>query len=522
MPTAVIYLRVSDPRQVERLSLDTQEAECRAYCQREGLAIDRVFREEGRSGESIAGRRELIDMLAHVRQSHGTIATVVVYDTSRFARDAFEHQLIRRQLAQVGAVLRSPSQRLGETPEDQFIELVLAGSNQLENQIRRRKSMTGLREALRRGRWCSPPPLGYQAGRSAAGEKTLVFDPVRAPLVRRGFELVASGQHSRAEVLELVTAMGLLGRHGRPLSRSRWEELLGAEVYRGRLVAQVDGERIEAAGNWPALVDDATWLAVQSQRVRPSVAPYVQRSADFPLRRFVRCSRCGGPFTGAWATSHTGARHAYYRCYSRLCPARPNVRAAVLEAAWVALLETLRPHAATLRAIRAVMLDAYADRRRQAAEQVAARDRQLAVLRTRRDRLVEAYVCERALDRPTYDRLIASLDEQIVAAEVDRHGATVDQVDIEGTIAFAERILENAATLWKQSTLDQRQRMQASLFPEGVQWDGKGVVGTLASAWDINNLGADCEGENGVVVLAGVGWNPASFLIEAGALSCGL
>lgn len=130
------------------------------------------------------------------------------------------------------------------------------------------------------------------------------------------------------------------------------------------------------------------------------------------------------------------------------------------------------------------------------------------MLRQRRDRLVESYVCDRALDRPTYDRLLASLDEHIVVAEVDRHGARVDQVDIEGTIAFAERILENAATLWKQSTLDQRQRMQTSLFPGGVQYDGKRIVGTLASAWDINGLGEILEGGNGMVVLAGAGWNP--------------
>jgi DNA invertase Pin-like site-specific DNA recombinase len=44
MTAALIYTRVSTIEQVENLSLDTQERECRAHCRREGLKVDRVFR----------------------------------------------------------------------------------------------------------------------------------------------------------------------------------------------------------------------------------------------------------------------------------------------------------------------------------------------------------------------------------------------------------------------------------------------------------------------------------------------
>ena len=61
--SAVIYVRVSSPRQVENTSLATQEEACRAYCLRAGLEVLRVFREEGESART-ADRTQLIDKLA--------------------------------------------------------------------------------------------------------------------------------------------------------------------------------------------------------------------------------------------------------------------------------------------------------------------------------------------------------------------------------------------------------------------------------------------------------------------------
>jgi DNA invertase Pin-like site-specific DNA recombinase len=40
---AVIYCRVSDPRQALTLSLGTQEQACRDYCRREGYEVDALF-----------------------------------------------------------------------------------------------------------------------------------------------------------------------------------------------------------------------------------------------------------------------------------------------------------------------------------------------------------------------------------------------------------------------------------------------------------------------------------------------
>ena len=58
----------------------------------------------------------------------------------------------------------------------------------------------------------------------------------------------------------------------------------------------------------------------------------------------------------------------------------------------------------------------------------------------------------------------------------------LEELDVEGILAFAERVLPRAADLWVQASLDQRQRLQQLFFPQGVAFDGNGFVGTAVTA----------------------------------------
>ena len=61
-------------------------------------------------------------------------------------------------------------------------------------------------------------------------------------------------------------------------------------------------------------------------------------------------------------------------------------------------------------------------------------------------------------------------------------------MDVEGILAFAERVLPSASNLWVQSSLAQKQRLQQVFFPEGVRFDGKRLVGTGATLPVFNYL----------------------------------
>jgi len=92
--------------------------------------------------------------------------------------------------------------------------------------------------------------------------------------------------------------------------------------------------------------------------------------------------------------------------------------------------------------------------------------------------LDEAFLYERTIDIERYDRHRDKLREELTLVQMDRHATELEELDVEGILAFAERVLPSASNLWVQSSLNQKQRLQQLFFPEGVRFDGKRLVGT--------------------------------------------
>jgi hypothetical protein len=57
------------------------------------------------------------------------------------------------------------------------------------------------------------------------------------------------------------------------------------------------------------------------------------------------------------------------------------------------------------------------------------------------------------------------LREELTLVRIERHSGQLDELDVEGILAFAERVLPRA-DLWVQASLEQRQRFQQLFFPE--------------------------------------------------------
>ena len=70
---------------------------------------------------------------------------------------------------------------------------------------------------------------------------------IRRALVRKGFELVASGLVTAAGALDRLTALGFRTRRGRPVSPQTWGQVLRQPLFKGRVVVSrwgidVDGD----------------------------------------------------------------------------------------------------------------------------------------------------------------------------------------------------------------------------------------------------------------------------------------
>jgi hypothetical protein len=88
------------------------------------------------------------------------------------------------------------------------------------------------------------------------------------------------------------------------------------------------------------------------------------------------------------------------------------------------------------------------------------------------DRLDEPFLYSESIDLTSYSRQRDKLREELTLAQIDCHTEAVDKLDVQGILAFAERILPRASDLWVQASLDYKQRLQQLFFPEGIAFDG--------------------------------------------------
>ncbi len=227
-------------------------------------------------------------------------------------------------------------------------------------------------------------------------------------------------------------------------------------------------------GNFESLVEQHVFDDVQAVLAgkRPRLRPNQKCHPDFPLRGFVVCHSCGKPLTGCFAVGRAKRRYGYYHCQNKACKG-VSVRKEVLERTFLAYLETLQPKPGYMRLFREVVLDVWQQRQQEGVLASVSLGQKVKKLKERVERLTEAFIYERAIDRTIYENQKLKLEEELMLAEMESREAEAEECDVEGVLTFAEHVIVNAARLWTEFSVEQKQRFQRVLFPEGLRFDGR-------------------------------------------------
>ncbi len=464
--------------------------------------------EEGESATTL-DRTELQRLLEYCRKNKGKVQVMVVYALNRFSRETLDHKTLRVLLLSYGVTLRSVTEPIDDTPEGEFMEHIISGVSQYENRQRARRTVAGMKNKVDKGGWPFKTPLGYCNVIDANEQRTVIPDPERAPLIKTAFEMFATGLHTKQEVLRRVNGMGLRARDRKAVSIQTLDRTLKNPFYAG--ILQVQGKKVkdwhqEQTASFEAIISRETFDRVQAilSGRKVTVTPRQRNHQDFPLRHFVRCGACGRPLTGSWNTGRAGRKYAFYRCQNRHCPAKSkNIKKQVLEARFVAFLTQLQPRAEYLRLYRAIVMDVWNKKQADAHQRLAGLEGKIADLRERKTKLNEAFVYHQTLPREDYLAMKAALEGELALAEIEHREAQSMELDIDAVINFAENIFLDAARVWQEMKLDQKQRFQQVLFPEGVQYED-GVYRTERTCLMFSDLQQEELEKTQLVALPGI------------------
>jgi site-specific DNA recombinase len=297
------YIRVSTVRQGERgVSLVEQRSIIEAYAAREQLAITKWFEE--RETAAHVGRTHFRNMLRDLKR--GKYRGLILHKIDRGARNLSDWAALS-ELADGGIDVRIAGDTLdlasrgGRLSAD--IQAVVAADyiRNLREEVKK-----GQRGRLKQGLYPWAAPIGYL---DTGGGKAKAIDPVRGPLVRRAFELYATGNYSIRTLRAVVTEWGLRTPGGKPMSRNAVNAMLRRPFYYGLIEVGTDSY----AGVHPPLISKELFDkvgAVLDGRI--SVRSYEKHV--YALRRMVECTVCTRHL---YAETQKG--HAYYRCHTDGC-----------------------------------------------------------------------------------------------------------------------------------------------------------------------------------------------------------
>lgn len=309
---ALIYRRVSTEEQATdgRYSLDVQLRLCSKAIEDSEfeLAEEGVYSDEGKSATNM-NRPALQDMLLRIADDK-SIGAIFVQDTDRLARNAADHLSIKMLFKKHGAKLISVSQPgLEDSPEGNFMDLVIAGVNQFQSQITGRKSRKGMEERFRDGWYPTKAPIGYlNVPDPVIPDKFIIAaDPVRGPLIKEMLEMYSTGNFSLLGIRDIMFKKGLVNGIGNPLPRSIVAWIIDSTFYWG----EMHWGGMVGMGKHPYLIKKELWQKCQRIKAEHNRFACRRRKHNFLLNGYVYCASCGRRWT---AEKHPKKEKAYYRC----------------------------------------------------------------------------------------------------------------------------------------------------------------------------------------------------------------
>jgi site-specific DNA recombinase len=346
MPVA-IYARVSTEEQRERQSILTQCEFAERYCDLHGLAIYRIFLDEGVSGTvPVEARPDGSQVLRDARL--GRFDQLLVFRLDRLGR---ETKLILQavdELEKLGVRVKSMSEEFDTaTPSGRLMLTMLSGFATHEREVIKERSVAGTQRVAEAGAWMGGiVPYAYRkVGEKRNAHLVISDDPIvgvdmsEAGVIREVFRMAAVDRSSCRVIAARLNELGVpcaYTRDDRLLLRGKRKQRTSGIWSAGRIRGLITNSTYKGLHEYgkrtrsnrpvitrdvPAIVTEVTWQKAQAT-LRSNLL-FGKRNAknQYLLRGLIKCAQCGKTYVGVAANRPNGKREFYYRCNGVHTPA---------------------------------------------------------------------------------------------------------------------------------------------------------------------------------------------------------
>ena len=327
----IAYCRKStDEREKQVLSIDQQISELKEFAKRENLEISDILTEAQTA--KIPGRPVFNCLIKQIEK--GEVNGIISWNPDRLARNSMDGGKII-YLLDLGKLvsLKFPTHWFENTPQGRFMLSIAFGQAKYYVDNLSQNVARGLKYKIKeKGIWPAQAPLGYDNDRNT---KDIVINPFESRIIRKGFELYATGKYSIQDICHFFFENGLKNELSDcPPNNSNVRRILMRPFYYGYM--KYCGELYK--GTHQPIISKDLFDKVQKILKQRGWHHKPLKRYDFPFTGFIRCGYCDCFITAEhrpfyFPRTHHKADYLYYHCTKKrfICGAKGYTRQEVLQ-----------------------------------------------------------------------------------------------------------------------------------------------------------------------------------------------
>lgn len=490
---AINVSRVSTEEQKDAgNSLPAQAERISEYCRRKGL--DELKTNFSFDESAYKSKRDEFDKLLEFVQKVAKKEKVAVcFDkVDRLSRSVFDKRVgtlyemaladeIELHFVSDGQVINNQMSAVEKFQFGMSLGLAKYYSDAIGDNVKR-----AFEQKRRAGEWTGKVRLGYlniALDEHKRLRKDIIIDPERGHLIRKLFELYATGNYSLETVRQEITRLGLRSLNGNVLSKSNIDYILKETFYYGIAHSKKYGSYPHI---YPKIITKELYDRCQQVSNGRRKKPNKALSKDFVLKGLVRCHNCGCAISAETKIKPSGKTYTYYSCTNakKIC-----------KRIYVPEKDLLKPIYDVLERFESisedVQNDLVAELRKNTEAEVAFHKAQVNRIRadydkakTKDNRLLEAFLDE-SITKDIYDKKHQEYQDQIQTLEIELAEHSKADHDYQTTVATVISVARRAKTIFENSSEVASKRAFLNYIFQNSTLDGKKLGFTLASPFNL-------------------------------------
>jgi len=339
-----LYARKSTEQdELQALSIDSQIREMKEIADKQKLEIIDI-RKESHSAKASSQRPVFNSLIADLRA--GKFNGIITWAPDRLSRNAGDlGSLVDLMDQGLLREIRTHGQIFTNSPNEKFLLMILCSQAKLENDNKGVNVKRGLKAKCEMGYRPGVAPLGYTNEKyNAKGQKRIMIDPERAPIIKMMYEKVANEFWTGRRLYSwLRDEMNFTTRSGKKIVLSTIYNILKEKFYYGEF--EYAGKIFK--GNHEPIITKELF-----QKARGNLISAENRtewgSKEFCFTKFITCGHCGANIVAEdkFKKLSDGSlkRYVYYHCIKKLgveCH-EPYIREEELIKQLIALIKDLK------------------------------------------------------------------------------------------------------------------------------------------------------------------------------------